>query len=325
MKTKDILRREKMELTLDKLLNLFIATKQIEGKSKSTLVWYQRHIAKFYEYLGDGRISDLTLNNARSFIAYLQERDTLYKGHPVTPERNGQLSPHTIHGYVRAIKAMGTFLAEEGYTPTNPFKRLKRPSVPDTMIEVLSEDEIRRIEKSINIRCFIGARMMIIFHLLLDTGMRASELLGLELKDIDLKDQYCRVMGKGRKERVVPFGTITKKDILKYITTWRPEGSTEYLILSVDGTPLTYDALAHIVKRLGEVNDIPRLHPHLLRHTFAVRYLMNGGDLMTLRLILGHNSIETTQLYLKLSNQHIMIRHHSFSPIDRLAAREMVK
>jgi len=308
-----------MELTLDKLLSLFLATKQIEGKSASTLDWYRKRLGKFLAYFEDGRIADLTLNNARSFVAHLQDRETLYDGHPITPEREGKLSPYTIHGYVRAIKAFGTFLEEEGYC-ANPFKRLKRPEVPKNIIEVLTEDEIRTIEKSINPRCFLGARMLAVFHTLLDTGIRADELLTLKIDSIDFKDQSMMVHGKGDKERIVPFGATCKRTLMKYLITWRPESTTDYVILSVSGTPLTYDALAHLVKRLGEKNDVPRLHAHLLRHTFAVRYLLNGGDLMTLKLILGHEEISTTQKYLHLANQHIVARHHTFSPLDRINA-----
>ena len=98
-------------------------------------------------------------------------------------------------------------------------------------------------------------------------------------------------------------------------------GDIDQVILSVDGTPLTYCALGHMIKRLGKKAGVPRLHAHLFRHTFAVRYLMNGGDVMTLRLILGHATLDVTQMYMHLAESHIKIQHHKFSPVDRLRIR----
>ncbi|GAF82149.1 unnamed protein product [marine sediment metagenome] len=133
--------------------------------------------------------------------------------------------------------------------------------------------------------------------LLLDTGVRASELCSLTLDNVALNEGYMKVTGKRSKERMLPFGTITKKALIRYISTWRlePESdSVDEVILSVAGTPLTYAGLSKAIKRLGKRAGVPRLHAHLFRHTFAVRYLMNGGDVMTLRLILGHTTLDVT-------------------------------
>ena len=126
--------------------------------------------------------------------------------------------------------------------------------------------------------------------LLLDTGMRASELCALTLGNTHLNEGYVKALGKGAKERIVPFGTLTRKSLLRYIHSYRPEPASaevDELFLSTNGTPLSYDGLAQALKRLGKAAGVPRLHAHLFRHTFAVRYLMDGGDLMTLKLILG--------------------------------------
>jgi site-specific recombinase XerD len=105
------------------------------------------------------------------------------------------------------------------------------------------------------------------------------------------------VLGKGNKERIVPLSPSAKKVLMRWVSTFRPEpvdGRTDAVILSAEGTPLTYTALAHVIKRLGAKAGVERLHAHLFRHTFAVRYLVNGGDLMTLRNILGHSDITIT-------------------------------
>ena len=102
------------------------------------------------------------------------------------------------------------------------------------------------------------------------------------------------------------------------MTTFRPESISDNLFLSVDGGTLTYNGLKMMIQRLGKKAGVERLHLHLFRHTFAVRYLTNGGDLMTLRLILGHTTLHMTQQYLHLADQHLKIAHNRYSPVDCL-------
>lgn len=324
-KSSEILRREKMETTVVDLIELFHATKQTESKAVKTLTWCRSMLLTYAAFLGEGaRIRDLNINTARAFVAHLQAKKTRYEGHPISPTLKGGLSIHTIHGYVRTIKVFGTWLAEEEFVPSDPFAKLKRPKLPQTMIEVLTEAEIKKLLESINHNCFMGARLHTIVLVLLDTGIRADELLTLTVANTDLQSNQLKVMGKGKKERVVPFGITTKKALLRYITTWKPSG-TNLVFTGMDGEGLTYTALAHLIKRLGEKNGVPRLRAHLLRHTFAVSYLTNGGDLMTLRLLLGHTTISTTQLYLHLAGKHLEVSHSKFSPVDRLNVKSRTK
>lgn len=319
------LRREGMDLSLITLIDLFAATKQTEGRSSKTVSWYRGMLAPFVEYVSNddpAKLSNINIDDARDFIASLQNRTTRYENHPLTPTQQGGLSPHTIHGYVRALKAFSSWLADEGYSDEDIFARLKRPKLPRPTINILSDEEINRLISAINPDCPLGARMYVIVLLLLDTGIRASELCTLTLGNTFIDQDYVKVCGKGRKERMVPFGATTKKALIRYITTWRPEPAyddSDKVALSVYGTPLTYDGLLQAVKRLGRRADVPRVHPHLLRHTFSVRYLMNGGDVMTLRLTLGHTTLDVTQMYMHLAESHVKVQHHRFSPVDRLA------
>ena len=311
-----------MEITLPTLIELFLATKQTEGRTPKTIGVYRNNLERFVHFLGDEvKSSQLTLDHARAFVASLQERTTRYEDHPFRDEIEGGLSASTIHSHVRVLKTFSTWLADEGWTTRNVLVRLKRPSLPKPVIEVLADDEIGRILSSVNPKCLYGARLHNIVLLLLDTGIRASELCCLTLDDVHLKEGYIKVCGKGRKERIVPFGSTTKKALLRWLVTWRDELAvdTTAAFVTNGGYGLTYRSLCKAVKRLGNRADVPRLHCHLFRHTFAVRYLMNGGDIMTLRLMLGHTSIETTQMYLHLAQAHIQLQHHKFSPVDRLS------
>ena len=313
-----------MEITLPNLIELFVATRRIEGRTEKTVSWYEQKLAGFDRFLGgNAKLSQVNLDGARAFIAHLQSKTERFAEHPLRPKAEGKLSAYTIHGYVRALKAFSSWLFEEGFTANNVLSKLKRPNTPKPVIEILSEAEIRRLLEAINPRCLLGARLYAVFLLLLDTGIRASELCGLSVEDTHLKEGYVKVFGKGQKERMVPFGNTTKKALLQWLVTWRPviAQDGDALFATEDGYRLTYSALSQAVKRLGKRRGVPRLHCDLVRHTFAVRYLMSGGDIMTLKLMLGHTTLDVTQMYLHLAQTHIEIQHHKFSPVDRLGIR----
>jgi site-specific recombinase XerD len=321
-KTADLLRRERMETTLPVFLDMFLATKQTEGKSGQTVAWYRKRLNHFLSYMGaEAKLPDITLPTVRSFVAYLQGKTSRYENHPLTKPQEGGLSTFTIHGYVRAVKAFTSWLYEEGHIKVNPLLKLKRPTLPKTMIEILTDDEIDRLVNSFNPNTMLGSRMLVMTLLFLDTGIRAGELLGIKVDDIDWESSTIKVTGKGNKQRMVAFDPQTAKYLRRYLNTFRPEPEnphTKTVFLSKTGTTLTYNALAQLVKRAGEEVDIPRLHPHLFRHTFAVKYLMNGGDVMTLKLILGHTSLDVTQVYMHLAESHVKIQQQRFSPVSRI-------
>ncbi len=313
-----------MDMELAALVDLFAATRLTEGRSKRTVDWYRNMLSRFVAFATNSqppRLSELSLDATRDFVAALQQQTTRFEGHPFAPPREGGLSPYTIHGYVRALKAFSSWLAAEQFTTHDVLARLKRPKLPSAMIEVLSDEELERLFAGINPNCALGARMYAITLVLLDTGIRASELCTLTLSNTFIDEAHLKVVGKGNKERIVPFGATAKKALVRYVSVWRPEPTglnTEGLFLSVDGAPLAYNGLREAIKRLGQRAHVPRLHPHLFRHTFAVRYLMNGGDVMTLKLILGHTTLDVTQMYMHLAESHIKVQHHRFSPADRL-------
>jgi site-specific recombinase XerD len=311
-----------MDILLSDMVRLFIDTCATENKSRETIIWYRKRLGHFVVFVGESAtVKDLNLANARSFIASLQARDSRYANHPIAPSQAGGLSEHTIHGYVRALKAFSNWIFQEGFTRANSLDRLKRPALPKVVISTLTDDEIKALVGSVNPNCMLGARGLLIVVMLLDTGLRANELLGLTLGNTDLSGDRIKVTGKGNKERIVPLSPSAKKVLLRWISTFRPEPQDpheETVVLSAEGTPLSYTALAHIIKRLGAKAGVERLHAHLFRHTFAVRYLVNGGDLMTLRNILGHSDITTTQVYLHLADSQVAVRYNSFSPLSNM-------
>jgi site-specific recombinase XerD len=155
----------------------------------------------------------------------------------------------------------------------------------------------------------------------LDTGLRASEVAGIALENLNLKEGYLKVMGKGSKERVVPIGKFVQMTIWNYLNTIRPKfmkGDCYSLFISPLGKPITVNTIKLMFCRLAKSSGVERLHAHLCRHTFAINYLLNGGDIFSLKEILGHTTLEMVNHYLHFTSSQITAQHHKYSPMDKL-------
>jgi integrase/recombinase XerC/integrase/recombinase XerD len=220
---------------------------------------------------------------------------------------------------VRTLKTFATWLFDEDYTASNVFVRLGVPRIPKKLPPVLNQEEVERLLGSCDTESLAGCRDLCILVLFLDTGLRISELLSLQLEDVHVQEQWLKVMGKGRKERIVPFGFRAAQLLLRYIQTARQDFVVRPdLFLTLDGEPLSESTLRMLFERLRRRTGINRLHPHLLRSTFATSYLVAGGDVFTLQNILGHTTLEMTRRYVSLASSQVSIQHHRFSPMDRV-------
>ena len=214
-------------------------------------------------------------------------------------------------------------LEDEGYTEENRLARLRVPKAPQKVAPVLSEDDVRRVLAAIDQDTILGVRAYAVLVTLLDTGLRCSELTGLLLADLNLEGSYCKVMGKGAKERIVPFGAAAQKALWRYVTYFRAgpfHAGIDNVFLTVDGRPMNVNSVKLLMKRVAQKSGVTRLHPHLCRHTFATRYLINGGDVFSLQQILGHTTLEMVRRYVNLASAHVAVQHRKFSPMDLLGS-----
>ena len=155
--------------------------------------------------------------------------------------------------------------------------------------------------------------------------VRASEVANAQMANVNLGDGYIKVMGKGSKERIVPIGNNAQRALQRYLFRYRPHTfstSTDNVFLSLVGKPLTENSVKLIFSRLAKKSGVTRLHAHLCRHTFATRFLINGGDVFTLQHILGHSTLEMVRHYVNFASTHVVIQHQKFSPLDRLNLRK---
>ena len=318
---------DKDNTRLEKLVLEFEAFNRSEGKTPKTVAWYKTGLGLFVDYLRTNSITpvlgNIDVGVGREYVLHLQKRSK-FENHPVAPRQDRVLSPVSVQCYVRALRAFFNWLYKEGYTTENRLQRLSVPRAPRKLIEPLTEAEVAVIMSTMDAQTSWGSRNTTIALMFLDTRMRLSELQTLDLKDLHLEDGYAKVMGKGQKERIVPFGSSAQKALMKYIYHFRPEPIvTDRVFLNLDGRQMTATGLKLIFRRLARNSGVERLHIHLLRHTFAVNYLMNGGDVFTLQQILGHTTLEMVRRYVNLASAHVITQHKKFSPVDRMNLRQI--
>ena len=321
--------REIMQLTLPQAIDYYLTALTLEGKSPETVLWYLKKLTPFAAFMQNGgapsKICALDLEDGRTFVKSLMERKTKYANHVFRHEVQEGLAPQSIHGYARALRAFASWLQEEGYTEDNIFQGIKLPKVPQILIKPLTEDEVRRILVVIPQHTPEGIRNYAMILLFLDTGVRLSELVNLKISNIDFAAGQFKVFGKGAKERIVPMGLTARRAVIRYKEHFRPQPLNpmeDRLFLTVAGDPVCRDSVNKIIQRLAKRAGIPRLHAHLLRHTFAVRYLINGGDVFTLQKILGHTTLEMTRKYVTLASGDVKEKHRQYSPVDNLGLVE---
>ena len=255
-------------------------------------------------------LDDLGEDVMRLFIIYLKAR----------PGLKGPASSHTVNSRVRALRAFFNWLYEKDYTECHRLEKIRPPKTAELEIEILEDEEIERIFASINPDTVLGARNTAIFSLMLDTGLRLTEVVTLKHQDVHLDNRYVKVQGKGNKERIVSFGTNWQRVLLNYDQHYRFENQgqeAETFSLCIDGHSMGAEGLRSLTEGLSKTAGVPRLHPHLIRHTYATRFLLNGGNLFLLQQNLGHTSLEMVRRYLHIANRMAAQISQEFSPLDQ--------
>jgi len=297
-----------------------------EGKSPKTIEWYTANLIRFAKFLSDNQLPDnvteISKEDARRFISHLQTEVKRWENHSSIHD-DKRLSAYSVQGYARTIKAFWSWLKDEGYITNNPMRNLKLPKTPRKVISTFSQEQIQRILNCIDKKSSHGFRNYTIILLLLDTGIRLSELINLRINDIDFIQSCILVKGKGNKERIVPFGSQVRRTLRRYVMHFRPEPEspvTEEVFLSEDGLPLKPRAVQSMLLRLSKKAKISgvRLNPHQFRHAFARQYLLAGGDIFSLQKILGHSSLEVVRMYVNLATNDIIQQHRKYSPVDNV-------
>jgi integrase/recombinase XerD len=276
------------------------------GLSDNSVKSYDYDLILFKKFLIANKINDTPLNCKPETI-----KNYLYKSFSHKKSRSLSRS-------ISAIKSFFNYLIFEGYIKDSPISNVESPKQEKKLPEVLTEDEIKNLIDSINLNQDFGQRNKTIIEILYGTGIRVSELVNLKLSNIFFKEKIIKVIGKGNKERFVPLGEIAAKEIKIYINNRNElkidSKSSDILFLNRYGRGLTRSMIFKIIsdasKRIGLDKKIS---PHTLRHSFATHLIKNGADLRSIQLILGHESITTTEIYTHLDVFHleeVLKKHH---------------
>jgi len=240
------------------------------------------------------------------------------------PHKGTSLSTATIQAYIRVLKAFFSWATREEYLKSNPMTVIPMPKSATKIINTFTDEQVAKLTDVCLRSAVNGHRDLTILLLFLDSGLRVSELVAIELDNVNLHEGHIIIhQAKGQKERIIPVGSIVQKSLWKYINQYRPRPLTDNitrLFLSNSGLPLTRNGIQQMMRRLARRAGITgvRCSPHTLRHTFSKRYLTNGGDIFSLQRILGHSSLASVRIYLNLSACDIKKQHQRFSPVDNL-------
>jgi len=268
------------------------------GLSDNSIKSYDYDLILFKKFLIENKINDTPLNCKPETI-----KNYLYKSFSDKKSISQARS-------ISAIKSFFNYLIFEGYIKDSPISNIESPKQEKKLPKVLTEEEIKKLINSIDLNHDFGQRNKTIIEILYGTGIRVSELVNLKLSNIFFKENIIKVIGKGNKERFVPFGEIASNEMKIYINYRNrlkiDSKSSDILFLNRYGRGLTRSMIFKIItdasKRVGLAKKIS---PHTLRHSFATHLIKNGADLRTIQLILGHESITTTEIYTHLDTSHL--------------------
>jgi len=279
------------------------------GLSPGTQALYATHLKRFLESVGDGPVGEVEAAQVRSFMADLRRRD------------GQEYSAAYLDQVYRTLHTFFEWLVRERVLTVSPMTQVRRAKVPKRKSPRLTLDEIERLIKAVKSTRHV-ARNLAIVYLMLDSGLRRGEVLGLLVSNVDLEQGVVRVLGKGGKERDVPIGPMTVEALRAYLAV-RPASVSPVFFLTAAGEPLEKDGVQSLMYRLKQKTGLPRLHCHLLRHTFANHFIGAGGSLRKLQKILGHASIRTTaEIYTDPELSELQEEHARVSPLSQLRRGE---
>ena len=292
--------------------------------SPETLRAYEHDLASFLEFLArdflgkdaaEIRPGDVDALAVRSFLAAMTRKG---------------LAKTSQGRTLSAVRSLFRFACLEGVLAANPAQGVRTPKAPKTLPRHLRPGEVENLIEAPEGDEPLVRRDRAILELLYAAGLRVSELVGLDWPDVDLKARMVRVMGKGSKERMVPFGRPAAEALRRWLEVWeevrtgaKNGGDAEPVFLNAFGTRLTDRSVRRVIDRWVDAAAVARgVHPHTLRHTFATHLLENGADLRAIQELLGHSSLSTTQKYTHLEVERLLTVYRDAHPRARREHRE---
>ncbi len=325
-------RRSSGSLLLSKAIGGFIQYKAAEGLSPITLRSYEDHLKLWVEHLGDKPVNWIKTADVQEYFVWLR---TEYEPHRFGGDRRA-LSAKTIRNFYISLSAFFTWASREFELPS-PMKAVPSPKFEEPPVEPFTKEEVEALLKAcetskevddpdrrkFTMRRSTAKRDQALIMMLLDSGLRASELCALKIGDVDLKTGKVQVKhgrlggAKGGKGRTVFLGKTARRVLWRYLAE-RTDGedADAPLFLVRYDRPMNKAALRLQIVHLGQKAGVPKCHPHRFRHTFAITYLRSGGDVFTLQALLGHSTLDMVKHYARIAEIDVEQAHRRASPAD---------
>ncbi len=298
-----------MQQAVDQFLNY---TTVERGLSPNTLAAYRNDLSQFVDFLQN---RDSSLQDIGSWKRIDNQALTAF----VLDLHDRGYSDKTKTRKVASAKAFFSFLLEEGVIDKSPMEDFSSPGVGESLPETLTVEEIEDLLSIEGEMTPMTLRDRAIIEVMYATGVRVSELVSLDIDDVDTEDKFVRCMGKGAKERIIPLHDEAIETVCEYLADGRPSlagvSAGRALFVSRKGGRLTRQALWLILKGRAQAAGIERkITPHTLRHSFATHLLIGGAPLRHVQELLGHASITTTQVYTHLTSEHVRTQYENSHP-----------
>ncbi|WP_281659460.1 tyrosine-type recombinase/integrase [Halobacillus sp. Cin3] len=307
--------------TLEQAFESFISLKKALGVRDRTMKDYFILMEGFRKWVAFNHseiedVSDVTTTLIREYIVYLKEEHVNQRTNEIG------LSPFTINVRIRFLKSFFNALFEEEIINKNPVKNIKLMRVDEDSFDPLTDDEMDLLLSIPDINQYAQFRDLVMMYLMLDTGMRISEVCDLEVSEVDFKTRAIilpAIKNKNRKPRILPLSNSVVKLLLELVTENNMNFDTNHVMLSNIGTKYNPNSFR---KRLNHYKEkagiVKRVSPHVFRHMFCRNFILSGGDIFTLQRIVGHANITTTRKYIQLDDKSIRKQHAQYSPVVRL-------
>lgn len=288
---------------LDRYIQKFLRYLEIEkNASKHTLLNYSIDLRSLKDFLKDEPIEKIDHITLRRYLAFLKENN---------------LSKTSIARKVAAIRSFFRFLCREGFLKTNPASSLSTPKREKYLPKFLDENEVVKLIESPQGDSISAFRDKAILETLYSTGIRVSELVGLNVEHIDQIGGVIKVYGKGKKERIVPIGERALRAIREYVNKqrYRDSGQGKALFLNKSGDRITDRSIRRVIEKYIRKTSLKeKISPHTLRHSFATHLLDRGADLRSVQELLGHANLSTTQIYTHITTERLKSAYEKSHP-----------
>ena len=287
-----------MSSDVTKATSKFLAALRERNTSPHTIRAYTRDLGNFAAYVGSRKWRDIDHITIRGFLSHLYEKG---------------LSKTSVARSLAAVRSLYRWLAQEGLVEQNPAALVSTPKLPKKLPRVPTMEEMNAaLDGGMPEVAAFPERDRLMLELLYGCGIRNSELVGINLDHIHLRNEIILIRGKGSKERYVPFGDAVKSALAVYLPSRQQilsdqRKNTPALLINTRGGRLTTRSVGRIIKRIAVAKGLsPDVHPHTLRHAFGTHMLEEGADLRAIQELLGHERLSTTQRYTQLSTKHLL-------------------